>query len=506
MQLITKLEGTLNLIVMLLGLGVMIAWIFEISFLTNLVPESATMKFNTALLFVLSSLYIYGKRRKIKLNKAIGISLLFFILFVSSYSLLEYFFLELPTLDNFLIEDTISSEIFLGRMSEATSICFILFSLSNLIAFHKKNERIAHYLLLSALIISFISLVAYILKIPNQDRPFFFETMAVHTSILFIILFYISLIHLPSNRFAVLVYGKNTGSKLLRASLPIVVFLPVLFNYISLHYIQLNRENSNFNIAVGTTVFIVISLIYLFIITVSLNEADRKRKRIEKLLIRRQKRSIKNSLLDETHHRVKNNFQLVSSILQMQANNSKNTNLISILMDCNNRILAMANLHESMYRHREEEVIELDEFIHSIVRNIKEAMLTSTEIDIQLEIHQRALNQNQAIPVGLIVNELVTNSIKYAFPNAKKGNIKIHISFGSNSHILLLVEDDGIGFTVNDVENIEKDSLGTKLVKIFTSQLNGELIFNSEKDKGSSYQITFPFEEPRLHPVNPKIA
>lgn len=193
------------------------------------------------------------------------------------------------------------------------------------------------------------------------------------------------------------------------------------------------------------------------------------------------------TLMKEVHHRVKNNLQIISSMLHLQASSITNEELKALLRESDNRILLMAYLHERLYRQNDLERLNAREFIESITENIVQSYspLTSS-ISLVSEIEEIPLKMDKAVATGIIVNELVTNSIKYAFPNGHAGKeIKVRL-FMNGSTMNLHVTDNGVGLPLNfDVE--ESPSFGLKLVSIMVDQAEGRM--NMQSEGGAKFHI-----------------
>jgi len=196
----------------------------------------------------------------------------------------------------------------------------------------------------------------------------------------------------------------------------------------------------------------------------------------------------KEVLLREIHHRVKNNLQIISSLLNIQSNYIKDDEDLELLRESQTRIKSMAIIHEGLYKSNDFTHINFKEYIHSLIHYISVHYNVSPKIQINVEVKNLMLNIETAVPCGLIINELVTNSIKHAFPNGSGGKIKVSL----NSKIgicSLKVSDNGIGFPENiDFKNTR--TLGLRLVNILSNQLDG----NIEIDKslgGTKFIINF---------------
>ena len=199
----------------------------------------------------------------------------------------------------------------------------------------------------------------------------------------------------------------------------------------------------------------------------------------------------KEVLLKEVHHRVKNNLQVISSILNLQSSYVKDQKTLDILRESQNRIKAMSFIHESLYRSDDFSFVSFSSYINSLSSNLVQTyIIKHANINLELDLGDVNLNLDQAIPCGLIINELVSNSIKYAFPSNRKGKIRIELTKNRNK-IYLKVEDNGIGLPDNfDVE--KTDTLGLQLVYILVSQLDGDIkVINK---KGTTFLFNFTIQ------------
>ncbi|BAY10495.1 signal transduction histidine kinase [Calothrix sp. NIES-2098] len=199
----------------------------------------------------------------------------------------------------------------------------------------------------------------------------------------------------------------------------------------------------------------------------------------------------KEVLLKEIYHRVKNNFQVISSLLNLQSEYIKDKQDMEIFQQSQMRIASMALVHEKMYQSRDLSRINFGEYVQDLVASL----LTSYEVSedaIALNINideQILLGLDTAIPCGLIIHELVSNSLKYAFPLGRKGEISIAIRKMLENKILLTVRDNGIGLPAN-FNFTNTASLGWQLVDALASQLVGDI--NIHSASGVEFQISFP--------------
>jgi PAS domain S-box-containing protein len=200
----------------------------------------------------------------------------------------------------------------------------------------------------------------------------------------------------------------------------------------------------------------------------------------------------KETLLKEIHHRVKNNMQIISSLLLLQSQNIDDKKYLDIFTESNNRILSMALIHEKLYQSENLAQINIQEYINDLASNLMGSYGGKGNAELEINVENIPLNINYAVPCGLILNELITNSLKYAFPEDRHGKIKIVFQKRDGNMIHFSVSDDGIGIP-KDIDIRNTKSLGMHLIyALAENQLHGEIILNRER--GTEFQINFKGE------------
>lgn len=195
----------------------------------------------------------------------------------------------------------------------------------------------------------------------------------------------------------------------------------------------------------------------------------------------------KEILLKEVHHRVKNNLQIINSILNLQSSYVTDKKTLEIINESQNRIRSMAYIHESLYQTNNFSSINFKDYIENLITNLTYSYQVGNKIKVVKNIKNIELALDQAIPCGLILNEIITNALKYAYPKNNKGDIIISIK-EENNKVEIIIEDYGVGLPLNfDIETSE--SLGLSLVHTLVDQIDGELIVNS--DGGTKFLIIF---------------
>ena len=210
-------------------------------------------------------------------------------------------------------------------------------------------------------------------------------------------------------------------------------------------------------------------------------------KRSEDLLL--QSLSEKEVLLKEIHHRVKNNLQAISGLIDMQANFTTDLWTKKVLQDSQNRILSMALIHEKLYLREDLNTIDFGEYAHTLVNHLARTYRAEEKgIEFEVVYEEILLNVDTVLPCGLIITELVSNSLKHAFLENGGGMIKVHLKRQGMDQFVIVIDDNGIGME-DDFERVANNSLGLNLVRSYVEFLSGTVDI-SVKD-GSHFKITF---------------
>ena len=198
----------------------------------------------------------------------------------------------------------------------------------------------------------------------------------------------------------------------------------------------------------------------------------------------------KEVLLKELQHRVKNNLNIIYSLINLELEKLSDEKSRNVFMDALSRIKAMACVYERLYNSDSIDSIDLQVYIKELTFSLFETyLLDSQNINLITDFEETCLDMKRAIPLALILNELITNALKYAYPNGNKGNICIMLK-KNDDEIWLTVSDDGVGFP--EALNMDEiDSMGLTLVKMLAEQIEGSIITSSSKNNGASVTIKF---------------
>ncbi len=204
----------------------------------------------------------------------------------------------------------------------------------------------------------------------------------------------------------------------------------------------------------------------------------------------------KEVLLREIHHRVKNNLQIISSLLNLQSSFIKDKEVLEIFGESQNRVRSLALIHEKLHRSRDLARIDFGEYLRSLVANLLRSYgIDSNVTTVKINADDVSLDIDTAIPCALIINELVSNSLKHAFPAGKEGEIGIEFRVDNDNGYVLTVRDNGVGLP-RDFDLKNSESFGLQLVRSLASdQLGGTIELHSSSG-GAEFKMEFAALQP----------
>src|SRR5271157_4311742 len=205
----------------------------------------------------------------------------------------------------------------------------------------------------------------------------------------------------------------------------------------------------------------------------------------------------KEILLKEIHHRVKNNLQVISSLLALQAGAAKDAHTRGLLQESRNRVHSMALIHEKLYQSADERGASFNAYVKDLAAHLRHSYAGSSEaVTIGIDVDEITLDMDILVPCGLIINELLSNALKYAFPEGRSGTINVRLRRDAREanakgprRLVLTVSDDGVGLPV-DVDVSAPRTLGLRIVNTLVSQLHGLLVVG--QGPGASFTVHFP--------------
>ncbi|MGB5437541.1 MAG: histidine kinase dimerization/phosphoacceptor domain -containing protein [Maribacter sp.] len=250
-------------------------------------------------------------------------------------------------------------------------------------------------------------------------------------------------------------------------------------NTIQLQQTRISRQQTRQSLII---VLVFLLLLYLLLLYKSLENNSKKNKMLEK------QNKEKEFLLKEIHHRVKNNLEIVSSLISLQSAEINDEKILTAMQNSQHRIQSMSMIHQKLYQEKSLSSIEMKSYFSDLSNYVVSVFDAQDRVEVRLDMDEIELEVDTAIPIGLIVNELLTNSMKYAFPNKASGAVTIKLK-KANSQLFLNVSDNGIGSQVTK-KNIET-GFGTKLIKLLTRQLDGKMKLVVENGTTVSFEFQY---------------
>ncbi|MDN5204315.1 histidine kinase dimerization/phosphoacceptor domain -containing protein [Fulvivirgaceae bacterium BMA10] len=235
-----------------------------------------------------------------------------------------------------------------------------------------------------------------------------------------------------------------------------------------------------------TIIIVIASFLLLFVLVLYKSYQNNKKKNA---LLERQNKE-KEFLLKEIHHRVKNNLEIVSSLLALQSAQLTDANVVNVMQESQNRVQSMSMIHQKLYQGTNLSTIEMKGYFNNLGTHVLDSFGMEEQVNLTCEMQALELDVDTAIPLGLIVNELLTNALKYAFPDNRKGEVKLALEQKDKELLCLEVSDNGIGQSMN--EKIGETGFGMRLVSLLCQQLQGKM--NRMMKDGTSISFEFKIE------------
>ena len=186
----------------------------------------------------------------------------------------------------------------------------------------------------------------------------------------------------------------------------------------------------------------------------------------------------KGVMLQEIHHRVKNNLQIIISLLNLQSHHIKDPDTLNAFQESKNRVHSMAIVHENLYRSPDLTKIKFNDYIQTLSRELYQTYKVGAPVRLIFDLDEVLLSVDKAIPCGLILNELITNALKHAFVDQKEGNLRISCKKRQGENFQLIVEDDGVGIS-GEIRCMKTESLGMRLVHLLCDQISASIRFET---------------------------
>lgn len=464
-------------------------WLGGFSFLTRLSPDYAAMVPSTALLFLLLSgglLYRDLSGRPSRLLLTVVASILVIVAALD--------FLLLSTGISNGIDAFVAPEVEAFRtvsMSPATAIGFLLaaaclFTLNS----DKHPYRLAYvWFGTMGLVFSGVALIGYLFDASALYHVWLFTSMALHTALCFHVLFVCLLLQQPTVGWPAVLLGSGEGSAGVRRLFPVVVFAPLLFCLLTLVATELGVLDANFRLsllAIGTIVALAGSVFHNAIV------ANRVQLRL--LDVNEELRATvanRDTLLREIYHRVKNNLQITIALINIGARNVEDAAAQEVLKDTARRINALGQVHQYLVGGPMPSNVEAPEFLRGLCESVLDGQGGDVRnISFELDSENIILQIDTAVTLGLLLNELLTNVCKHAYPDSQGGTIRVAFFSRSEGGVELVIADDGKG------TGTHSEGTGLSIVRGLAMQLEGRVVVEAgtKTARGTTVRVVLPNE------------
>lgn len=521
-----KVSQILSLLVIFMGFMVILGWFTGINILTGDIFNSPPSKFITAFLIMICGflVLILNRNKSPFFTRLVQVSSLF-IFFMGVLFLIQYL-ASIPLPTDYLPFNTPYSTLLPGRSRFMSSFNFIIYGIIIFLFALRKRIVIGQSLSILTGLIGLMGFTTYLYGLDPSKIPEVYTEMALYTSFTHLLLSSALLCLYPQEGLMKYFTQEYTGNFLSRKVLPVGILSIIGLGFIILYGMNSQLFSSSFAmvIMVNASIFILVLLImgaveklseldldrisYQHSLEESLEEQktiqieleniviekERAQQKLRKLLDEKEiiqshlESSLreKETLIREIHHRVKNNLQIISSLLSLQRGYVEDEYSLDLLHEAQTRVKSMALVHEKLYRSEELSHINMQHYVDSLTRDLL-ATYNQQGVDLNLDLDEVQINIETAIPLGLIINELVSNSLKYAFKGVDDGKIDLSLKEYTEGY-QLIVKDNGAGLPpALDLDNPK--TLGLQLVQSLVGQLDGKLeVFNAD---GVSFKITF---------------
>jgi len=477
-------------LVCLLGATVLLlGWGADIPQVRELIPSLPGMAISTSLGFVFcGGALLAEKHSAIRGGQALQTALAGTAL---AFALINLLLLALgfPGVDQLLFSfPDARSE---SYMSPSASICLLLAAACLLLSRHGErslSRELFACLAGTGLFIAGLSLVGHVFDSEALRSVLFFGAMGFNTTFGYLLLFPALLLSRPDWGFMSIFTGPGLGSAMLRRTLPFALLGPPFFCWLSLIAVEAGLFEVNFRLSVlATTMSIMLIALFCW---AALRENAAAGHLVESNERLRQALSDRDILLKEVYHRVKNNIQFIDAMLALEGKEFETRGLGRRLAEIRGRLQAMALVHQQLVASQDLASVNLATFLEELCDNMaRGAGMDARGIAIRLDAAPLRIHLEQAVPLGLIVSELISNAIKYAFPEGQGGEIQVSAQALEDEGIRLLVSDNGVG---RNPEEGSSEGIGRMIIHSLSSQLGATV--REGNDAGFSVELVIPRE------------
>jgi two-component sensor histidine kinase len=376
-------------------------------------------------------------------------------------------------------------------MSPATSICLILAAASLLEPRRRGsllNGDLFGLLVGAGLVVSVLALTGYAFNSDALHEVLAFAAMSLHTAISFFLVFVALLLSRPTWGWMRVIVGPGPGGAILRRTLPLVIVGPFVFSWFTLVAVDAGLINADFRLSILAIAAAACLAILLFWSALRANAAAKDLLASNHRL--RQALSDRDILLKEVYHRVKNNLQFIDAMLALENSDGAEAGLAMRLSAIRARVHALGLVHQHLIGSPDLATLNLQAFLEELCANqAKGAGFDARSLRIESRIVPLEIHLDRAIPIGLVVTELLSNAAKHAFPEGRPGVIQVVAERVGENVLLLTVSDNGIGIR-EDFDVTAATTLGLQLVTLLVDQLAGELAVQHRDP--TRFSVRFP--------------
>lgn len=525
-----KAEAYLNFILQLvialvavITLGVMIIWVVDPTLFVRLLPNSATMKFNTALLFDLVALHLWLTHRR-QNNSHFNLNIVAILtILISSLTMIAYWTASPLFLDELIVSDPLTPiDQYPGRMSAATAFMFLLFGIAQLL--YNQRAKLAEAVLICINLMGLIALFAFLFDVSALYDLFFFSTVSYHTAFLFILLSMVAILTLPHGFIHELIKVDEPGGKALRWMLPITLLVPFTAGWLILQGMNLGIYQPAFALDIFIVTIVTMQLILTVMYAYSAQKWFRKDRENQKQLLNhqielielehiREIKELKEDLFAKISHDMRQpitNIVMSTDILMKFERRLKSGDRRNHIKRIHDQALAMLDFADDIMILSQSELDEIPfnpmtddiiEFCQSYVQNFFELRDVSLhKLVMKITPHEMLVSYDKKL-VRRLLGNLLSNAIKYS---PEGGDIAVNI-VSTNHNVTVSVTDEGVGIPEEDMaglfdlfqraSNVNEfmgHGIGLAIVQQIAQLHHAEIDVQSTVDVGTTFSVTFP--------------
>ena len=468
-----------------IGLAGVLGWILDVERLRSVLPGLFSMRMNTAVTTVVAgaALVLRVRRAYLSLTGALA----WFVLLVGVVTLVEHAVGRNLGIDELIVHDHTEGlgRLAPGRMAPHTALSFAAAGAALLGLPRPARRGAVEALSLLVTLVGFLTLLGFLYNAPELHAIGPHVAIALHGATSFVALGVGLILAIPGGRIAAALVADDPSGLLARRLLPAAVLSPLVVGGVRMLGQQAQLYDEQTGVGIATLGYTLLTVIMIWW---SITE---QRRAAQALAASAREKGV---LLKEIHHRVKNNLQVIASLLYLQGRHAANRNVTEILRESRDRVYSMALIHEMLYRSHDLAWIDFGAYLASLTGTLRNSLgIDEARIQIEVVSEDARFDVEHAMPCALIANELVSNAFKHAFPGERSGCVRVSIGPAAGGSFVLEVRDDGVGIPP-DFEVTRATTLGMQLVSSLTDQLHGTLELGG--GPGTRIRIVFPSRAP----------